>query len=206
MQGLCHRGGAFGANVQIEGISSADWATFIGPSAPIYLSRMSHMQLQKRNISFLFSAFLFSPTYFAYRKMWGWAAATLAATFFFFLPQMLVIGATAGVMVLPNISLETLETINMVTSYISLALRLICGMFALYLYQRNGTKQIHTLQKAGWSQADYQMQLAKTGGVSMLGVGLILILMFVMMFAFISFCGNDFLNALVSFYYPGTTL
>ena len=59
---------AFGKEAKMDGIARQDWLDYIGPAAPAYLAAYSRMQLQKSKVSMSFSALLFGPFYFFYRK------------------------------------------------------------------------------------------------------------------------------------------
>ena len=61
---------AFGKEAKMDGIARQDWLDYIGPAAPAYLAAYSRMQLQKSKVSMSFSALLFGPFYFFYRKAW----------------------------------------------------------------------------------------------------------------------------------------
>mgnify|MGYP000099142131 FL=1 len=63
----------------MDGIARQDWLDYIGPAAPAYLAAYSRMQLQKSKVSMSFSALLFGPFYFFYRKAWKPAFWLLAA-------------------------------------------------------------------------------------------------------------------------------
>ena len=70
---------AFGKEAKMDGIARQDWLDYIGPAAPAYLAAYSRMQLQKSKVSMSFSALLFGPFYFFYRKAWKPAFGFLAA-------------------------------------------------------------------------------------------------------------------------------
>ena len=59
---------AFGKEAKMDGIARQDWLDYIGPAAPAYLAAYSRMQLQKSKVSMSFSALLFGPFYFFYRR------------------------------------------------------------------------------------------------------------------------------------------
>ena len=70
---------AFGKEEQMDGISCKDWNAYIGRSAPSYMTTYSRMELTHSKIAMSFSALLFGPFYFFYRKAWKPAFAFLAA-------------------------------------------------------------------------------------------------------------------------------
>ena len=61
---------AFGKEEQMDGISCKDWNAYIGRSAPSYMTTYSRMELTHSKIAMSFSALLFGPFYFFYRKAW----------------------------------------------------------------------------------------------------------------------------------------
>ena len=71
---------AFGKEAKMDGIARQDWLDYIGPAAPAYLAAYSRMQLQKSKVSMSFSALLFGPFYFFYRKAWKPAFGFLYAS------------------------------------------------------------------------------------------------------------------------------
>ena len=80
---------AFGPEDQMDGIPCNDWLDYIGPAGPAYLADYCRMQLQKSKISMSFSALLFGPFYFFYRKAWKPAFLFLAAEMLLAAPTVL---------------------------------------------------------------------------------------------------------------------
>ena len=70
---------AFGKEEAMDGIPCADWASYIGPASPAYMNTYCRMQLAHSKVSMSFSALLFGPFYFFYRKAWKPAFGFLAA-------------------------------------------------------------------------------------------------------------------------------
>ena len=87
---------AFGKDELIDGIPSSDWMTYIGTAAPAYLNDYSRMQLQHTKISMCFSALVFGPFYFFYRKAWKPAFGFLAAELLLFIPTLISMMQTTG--------------------------------------------------------------------------------------------------------------
>ena len=74
---------------EIDGISAEDWAAYLGPASPSYLRDFAQMQKYGRKSSICFSALLFGPLYFFYRKAWKPAFAFLAVDLLLNLPALL---------------------------------------------------------------------------------------------------------------------
>lgn len=187
---------------KIGGISTEEWGMFVGKSSIFYLPRLAAMEARNFKVSFMFSAFFISPAFFAHRKMWGWAVASLLATFLLLIPQLLLI-ATAQGLALPfalpfALSLETLETFAAAANYIDLAMRLLFGMFGLFLYRGFASKKMAELRKKHAQDKDYYFALAKEGGTSALGAGLVVLAFFAVSFIISYYMGS----ALQEYFYP----
>lgn len=180
---------------EISGIPAQDWADYIGPSAPIYLQRMAIMEKYRYKISFMISAFLFGPCYFAYRKMWGWAAITLFLSLALFMPEMLWVSAQAGTPLLPAVSIETLDYISTAAKWLSLGVQVFTGVYALTLFQKHAVKQISAIRKTAQGN-DYRNQLAHRGGISILGLLASIAIMVAFFFVLRIFMGD----ALMAYY------
>lgn len=173
-------GGAYGPADQgqavaseIDGIPAKDWAAYIGPSAPTYLARFSAQQLRGTKVGFMLSAFLFSSLYFAYRKLWRWAALAAATYLLLLVPNVLWILSEVDFPLVAGLSTDMLYSISVVCSYLSLARQIVFGLFALLLYRRQGVKRIQALRAGNPDEAGYQAALVKAGGISWLGVALV---------------------------------
>lgn len=87
---------AFGKDELIDGVPYQDWVDYIGTAAPVYLNDYSQMQLRHSKISMSFSALLFGPFYFFYRKAWKPAFGFLAAELLLFVPTLISMMQTTG--------------------------------------------------------------------------------------------------------------
>lgn len=154
----------------IDGIAQKDWQSYIGQSAPIYMMRLNQLKQTGRKVSFIASAFLFTPLYFAYRKMWGWAAIALTITLLLLVPQIVFIAASDGVMLLPGVTLQTLSVVDTVTFYISTFVRLMFALYAMNIYRKSAAKHIQIIRKNEDNEDEVQSALVRKGGVSVLGV------------------------------------
>ncbi len=182
-------GGPFAAGTEgpsgaaeIDGISQADWASYIGNSAPVYLFRLSAMAQRERKLSFMFSAFFLSPFYFAYRKMWGWAALALLVTILSYATQFFGLAAGAGVNLLSFWPAEAVVRMADNLGLLWWGVNLLFGIFALYWYRRKGAKVIHGLREQYQQDYEYRSALGQAGGVSVAGavVALGLVAAFIM--------------------------
>ena len=95
---------AFGKEAKMDGIARQDWLDYIGPAAPAYLAAYSRMQLQKSKVSMSFSALLFGPFYFFYRKAWKPAFGFLAAELLLAAPTFIEMLQLSGSALAPAMS------------------------------------------------------------------------------------------------------
>ncbi|MDL2254104.1 DUF2628 domain-containing protein [Ruminococcaceae bacterium OttesenSCG-928-I18] len=183
---------------EFDGIPKQDWAAFIGPSVPVYFARMEQQDRRGGKISFTFSAFFFGTFYFAYRKMWGWAAIAFATYLLFSAPSILWVLMDAGIPVFAGFTLDSLATASAVANYLSFARNLLFGVFALYLYRRHAAKQIRSLQQNTPPPGAYQLALQQKGGVSILGIFLVIAVFFAVSFLLYLYAGDTLVNYLYS--------
>lgn len=106
----------------MDGIPCKDWADFIGPASPAYLSAYCRMQLSHTKTSMSFSAMLFGPFYFFYRKAWKPAFAFLAAELVLALPTFIDLLQVTDSSLAPGLSTSTLLTLSRVCSVLSFLL------------------------------------------------------------------------------------
>ncbi len=190
---------------EIEGISHREWSAFFGQNAPFYLNRMQIMKSLQRPISFMFSAFFIGPFYFAYRKVWNWAAICFAGHIILALPQYILMAASVDIIFLPFLSIDTLDIINSIFSYLFFAMQLLFGIFSVHIYKTHAKKHITSLREKDGHSATYYTELSRAGGTSIIGVLIIFALMLAFSFAFVILIsllgGPETLSALANSYY-----
>lgn len=181
----------FDVNGELDGISLQDWSTYIGQSAPAYLPRMMVQEHKGSKTSFTLSAFFLGPFYFAYRKMWGWAAVALILWILAAIPGILQIMAYAGNPLIASLSAGTIDSLVLAANYVTLAVRILSGVFALYLYRKSAGKQIKALKEKAESEAQYRAALTTKGGPSIIGVVIIAVILFAISAALLPLIGQD---------------
>ena len=161
---------AFGADQTLDGIPCQDWTDYIGPSAPAYMAEYCRMQLQNNKISMSFSALLFGPFYFFYRKAWKPAFAFLAAELLLGLPTFISMLQISGSALAPALSDSALVLLARVCSVLSFVLMILRGMFGKWLYRRSAAANIRRIRKEFPDSAKRRVVLAAQGGVSWVAV------------------------------------
>ena len=137
---------AFGKEEVMDGIPCKDWADFIGPASPAYLSAYCRMQLSHTKTSMSFSAMLFGPFYFFYRKAWKPAFGFLAAEMLLAAPTFIEMLQLSGSSFAPALSASALTVLARVCSLLSFLLMLVRGMYGKWLYRRSAASRIRRIQ------------------------------------------------------------
>ena len=145
---------AFGKEAKMDGIDRQDWLDYIGPAAPAYLAAYSRMQLQKSKVSMSFSALLFGPFYFFYRKAWKPAFGFLAAELLLAAPTFIEMLQLSGSALAPAMSASALTVFARVCSVLSFVLMLVRGMYGKWLYRKSAADHIRRIQSLVQLQAE----------------------------------------------------
>lgn len=171
---------AFGKDELIDGVPYQDWVDFIGTAAPVYLNDYSQMQLRHSKISMSFSALLFGPFYFFYRKAWKPAFGFLAAELLLFIPTLISMMQTTGSPLTAGISASTLVVLSRVMSLLSFALMLVRGLYGKWLYRRSAAARIRRIRAEFPDPEQRRAVLNAQGGVSFAAcIGAFILLMLV---------------------------
>lgn len=179
---------------EIDGVPKADLYEFYGPSADTYMYRTVQQHINNSKVTFMASPVLFSPFYFAYRKMWGWAALSLVLTLLFAVPTFLIMLADGGNEALVAIKPNVLEYLRFGADILNLLTKLAFGFFSLYFYRKSCVKKIKTLLENGYEGPHYREMLKKQGGVSQVGLIIMIALIFVLSYILSYFFGDSIMN------------
>ena len=169
---------AFGQDELIDGIPSSDWSDYIGKAAPVYLNDYSRMQLQNTKVSMSFSALLFGPFYFFYRKAWKPAFAFLAAELVLSLPTLLDMMLVTGSPLVAGLNSSTIVILSRVMTVLSFVLVMVRTLYAKWLYRKSAADRIRRIRKEFPNAAQRCAVLSAQGGVSWAAViGSLILLM-----------------------------
>lgn len=157
---------AFGREEKMDGIPWQDWADYIGPAAPAYLADYSRMQLQHSKISMSFSALVFGPFYFFYRKAWKPGFAFLAAELALGLPTIIEMMQLTNSALAPALSTTALLILARVCSALGFLLMVLRGMYGKWLYRKCAAAQIRRIRQEFPDQTQRRAVLSAQGGVS----------------------------------------
>ena len=191
---------AFGKEELIDGIPYSDWNDYIGKAAPVYLNDYSRMQLQHTKISMCFSALVFGPFYFFYRKAWKPAFGFLAAELLLAAPTFIEMLQLSGSALAPAMSASALTIFARVCSVLSFVLMLVRGMYGKWLYRKSAADHIRRIQSEFPDAQQRQAVLRAQGGVSFGAVFLCVLFLSVCGSAFTLLLGPDLQAILNAFY------
>ena len=156
------------------------YRNFTGTAAPVYLNDYSQMQLRHSKISMSFSALLFGPFYFFYRKAWKPAFGFLAAELLLFIPTLISMMQTTGSPLTAGISASTLVVLSRIMSLLSFALMLVRGLYGKWLYRRSAAARIRRIRAEFPDPEQRRAVLNAQGGVSFAAcIGAFILLMIV---------------------------
>lgn len=150
---------------EIDGIPVKDWATYIGPSAGYYLFQFRRMDATGHKFGACWSAVLFAPIYFLYRKVWGIGILSGVINLLLNAPTALLYLMEFGGLNIA-VSATWLSEISVPLSVAVLLVNLFWGIFAVWIYRKNAAKKLHKMREEAASEAEYQEKLARAAGPS----------------------------------------
>ena len=185
-------------NETMDGIPAAEWAAYIGPSSRIYLLIFKQMQELQRKISFSFSALIFGPFYFFYRKAWKPAFLFTGLMFLVSIPSMLYALQLTGSTLTAGISSAVLSGLTAAAGVLDFSIMFFRGLYGFYLYKRSAEAHIRRIQKECPDAQRRSYILSAQGGTSIAAVLLAFLGIAVVSYAlFLPFIGPN-ISALYS--------
>ncbi|MFV0352209.1 MAG: RING finger protein [Oscillospiraceae bacterium] len=190
------------ADATIDDIPLRDWNTYIGSSSSSYIPRLMQQQQRNSKTSFMFSAFVLGPFYYAYRRMWGWAALSFALWLIPSFASIIQIMIELNNPLVASFSPDTFAIIYNIITFLDLVLRSVSGIFALYLFRRSAGKKMKTLREKNPDDAQYYPALTAKSGPSAAGVLLVIAAVFIVSFALVPFVGSDISTYFLNTQFP----
>ncbi len=161
-----YRQTAADADETLDGIPGADWAAYLGPSSAAYIREFSQMKKYGRKTSISFSALLFGPFYFFYRKAWKPAFGFLALDILLDVPVLLNLLTMTGSSFAPALSSTTLTLLVQLASILGFVVMVVRGMYGKFLYLRSAEARIRRIRAQFPKAAQREVVLRAQGGVS----------------------------------------
>jgi hypothetical protein len=159
---------------EFDGISVADWIKYIGRNAGYYLSFFQLQDDTGRKTSFTFTAMLFPPIYFLYRKLWFVAILAFIANTVLGLPSTMLLLAESGIV--PNVNLAFWSMIGTYARFLNMSVNVAWGLFAVKLYRAASARKIKAIKTRSATEQEYKSRLERISGPSMLAIVLPLVL------------------------------
>lgn len=154
---------------EIDGVAAKYWTEYIGRSAPLYLYQFDRMDKTHRKTGICWSALLFAPIYFFYRKSWFWGIMATLGQLLMAAPGLFYLMGMAGYPIVGALGLTKALLSNLVTItfFASSAVNVAWGLFATYLYRRSAGKKLRKLRdKANGSAEAFSESIRKHAGPS----------------------------------------
>lgn len=153
-------------NENLEGIPAAEWAAYIGRSSRNYLLVFKQMELLRRKISFSFSAMLFGPFYFFYRKAWKPALIFAGLMLLVDIPTILSLLQITESPLVAGLSTSVLNGLVSAASVLNFATMIVRGLFGFYLYKKDAAARIRRIRAAYPDAQQRSYVLSAQGGTS----------------------------------------
>ncbi len=153
---------------EIDGVRIKDIAVYVGPSAQYYIYKFKKMERNPNYRPFCWSAFLFSPIYYMYRKMWGVAVGSMIFNFLMNIPSLIITAADIGVIPYSSpLVFPGLETAAYVCSLLVMVVSLVLGFTAIPMYKKATLKKLKELKAEYYGNPDeYYRTLMRQSGPS----------------------------------------
>ena len=157
----------FDPNRTVDGISCADWETYLGPFGLGYLSEFLRMQREDRKASISLGATFFGPFYFFYRKAWKPAFGFLGLELVLNLPTFFQLLQISDSPFAPGFSSSTLGLLSRLAASASFVMMIFRGIYGKYLYRRSAAQRIRRIQQDFPDSDQRAFVLRAQGGVSL---------------------------------------
>ncbi|MEE1279818.1 MAG: RING finger protein [Oscillospiraceae bacterium] len=182
-------------NEEIDGVAAWKLSSVVRENQGRFIPQFKAFFKAGRKTSFNACAFLFSPFYFFYRKMYGIGALTLVLTVLFNIPSIIMsftnemLSEALDTTVTFALSLNPTQQLWLTNlsffAYIaSMAMRFLCGLFANWMYFKKCKKICAEIDGAVASQEEFKMLANKKGGSNKVIVIALFMVIYLIVFSF----------------------
>ena len=162
------------SDVEIEGHKGTRYAKYVKNSFLYYVVNFFNMSKTKKKISFNLPAVFFPHYFFFYRKMYLPGILTLLFMIVAEIPSMLLylMGGFEGLTTIIELPKAIVDKQSLIVnaanifSFITLAVKVVCGLFANYWYFLKAKKDLDEIEKMDISDTEKDIMLVKKGGTS----------------------------------------
>ena len=181
--------GGVSPDEDIDGISAKELAVFVGDNSFYFIPKMKQLHNEEKIVSWNWSAFLLDFYYFFYRKMYLVGKLVLILSIDASIHALLYTFGTMGYndfSLLPD-NLVRMGNIANICSMLFWGVRILCGLFANYIYTQTAFKRIKNIREKlkvfDNTNSEYVNELAKKGRTSHKAVLIICIVQVILPYA-----------------------
>lgn len=195
-------------NEDMGGATLGEIKDFVGKNIAYYLTRFRFFFESKKKLAPNFICIIFPQFWFAYRKMWLGSLIIVLLTFLLSIPsslmtlaeqtdnilagiqpQLEIIGAESAEIIRNRVlsfsdlisdNRSLLYQIDLICSYVSLALRIVLFLFGNYIYYRHCIKKIGNIRESQNSLIDTRSRMRMAGGTNIGFIFLAILIEFVL--------------------------
>lgn len=151
-----------------DGVSFKDMAIYIGATSPYYVFKFKRMQRElKAYKPFCWSAFLFGPLYFLYRKMWFMGIITGLTNLIINFPSAVLFAVQQGVITANSpLMFAGIENVAYFLNILLFIATVVWGFMAIPLFQKKVIKDLKHIKSSLPNPKDYYEAIVKKSGPS----------------------------------------
>ncbi len=159
-----------------EGVTMQETAAYVKKNPLYFLTRFKLMKRQKYTMNF--SALLFGGIYYLYRKVYSTGVLFLLVQIVLSVPSF-IIGVAYALQAMSiqlpfEVNLTTLSSVDMIFSFIRMALMFVSGFFFNYFYRNQTIQKVKKVKEKNLPAEQTLAELSARGGVNL---ALIIVLM-----------------------------
>ncbi len=141
----CNACGSPAIDTELDGIPAKEWAAYLGPEAPGYLTAVKNQDLRHKKLTLYLPLFFFPPIFLLRRRMWLETVAyelvglllSVPMFVYMFLPQVTLFG----------LSEAAFGTLVSIMSYLSIIYRVFWALYGVWLYRQSARRRILRLRQ-----------------------------------------------------------
>ena len=156
---------------EIDGVPLRDMAVFIGQNAQYYIYKFKRMRKDPKYKPFNWTACMFPPIWFLFRKLWKQAIVAAIINFVLNLPTFFIVAAQSGVLSTSSpLLFPGIEAAATITSLLVIVVGIVWGFLAEPMYKNDTVKRLKKLKAdAGENTDRYYRSILEQAGPSKVG-------------------------------------
>lgn len=159
-----------------DGVPYKDMAVYIGPSAQYYIFKFKRMQKDPKYKPFCWTACLFSPLYFLYRKMWKLAGISALVNFVLNMPTTILMMSESGVIASSSpLLFSGINTVAAVCNVLVILAGIVFGFMAVPAFKKRVIGDLSAMKSMSDSQESYYRTVLANAGPSKFGLAIIIL-------------------------------